>query len=157
MIKKIIFTWETISSIQKSKLVKAVAIWFLFLPILVKFIETESIQVYIPTGIELPFSWGFFYLSSTMFFLASILYFIKSPKIIQMYAGLDEYLEKNGSTQYLKTLFIDMIKDNNIVEKEKLIFKFLANDQVHFIQNSYENKVNQSDFKDLFQGIRPWD
>ena len=149
--------WETIASIQKSKLVKGVAIWFLIVPILAKFIESEKIQSYIPADLGLPFSWGFFYIASTAFFISFVIYSLKSPEIIKNYTGLDDYLLKNGSTQYLKTLFIKIIKDKKNEDKEKFILKFLSNDRIHFSQNSYLTEGNQCSFKDLFKSISPFD
>ncbi len=98
-------TWEQINEIGKLKILRIAMVFFVLMPIFVRFFEHIPKQIYLPVlersylfELSLPFNWFLLYLASLSITLGGVLYHLSCPKIIKLFSHYYDY-NKSGMTK----------------------------------------------------------
>ena len=118
-------SWETISVLGKSKVVKRSYIFFILVPIFARFFSLLENPVIIGEYefmFGLPFSWKLFFLSALLFTIANLFYQIRTPRIIIENRYFGDFVQQRKNFihlfQYLEDLRIND-KFVQSIEKKK--------------------------------------
>ena len=115
--------WELISLFGKNKFVKSSYFWFILIPILAKALQklkallatdtmsNEWIKL-IDSLLTLPFEWKSLYYSSVMFAIATILYAIFCPKLLQKFRDWRDFFDKGHGLDGLTYYYSAWLKGN---------------------------------------------
>ncbi len=111
-------TWGNINSIGKLKILNSSYVVFVFLPIIIKFMQCvpESIPLgsggHIRVYLSLPFNWILLYFSALFFSIGKLSYTLFCPKIIKYYGTFKVFKESGETPSFLYNEFVmGMSKD----------------------------------------------
>lgn len=120
-------TWELLSLFGKSRLIKTSYIWFILIPILAKSIEkfkalvstgtfSNEWIIFLNSILALPFEWKYLYYSSVFFALATVLYAIFCPKLLQKFSNWSEAESEGCGVDTLVYLFSNWLRGGGKVK-----------------------------------------
>jgi len=156
VIRSIIYRadWHVISTFGRSKFIRSFSIWIAIVPLLAKIFEKlpSEIQITIfgasiTLVCELPFNLAIFYFCAIFFGIASILYVVKCPPVIQQYLDAGDFIKKNGTSLQLLgyALKLDPAKKEHYKE---VLSNYSALDEKTLLMNSYTELSKDYKLKD---------
>jgi hypothetical protein len=141
--------WSNLNAFGKNKIVKSAAIWLLIVPLFVKIMPLLK-----KLGIELslPFSWVRFYFGALCFSIATFIYILRCPQIIQKFEGYEDYFKSGRGQDYL-------IKELGLLYKRPFTKAIDQTDLEKFIKDygDGERKLllkNENDIQKKLSSIR---
>lgn len=118
-------SWESLRSLGESRLLRTSYFWIAFVPLCAKlFYHVHEVKIRLfdqewHLDISLPFSWQFFFFSSTAFALATILYSAFCPRIIKEYRSAAEFFGAGGTRGNLQDHVKSLSRCGRIWESNK--------------------------------------
>ena len=120
-------TWELLSLLGKNRIVKSSYIWFFLIPILAKSIGKFKRLVsegqlssdwikFLDSILALPFEWKFLYFSSVFFALATLLYAIFCPKLLQKFSNWNEAEQEGCGVDTLVYFYSNWLRGNGKIK-----------------------------------------
>jgi hypothetical protein len=101
-------SWQQLSSLGQSKLVKSSYFWLIAIPVVAKILEQVNPEAQLTIfgqvfhfNLTLPFSWKVFYFSSLFFAAGTIIYQLLCPKLIKEYPTYRDFVDAKQDYKYL--------------------------------------------------------
>ena len=112
--------WEQIASVHRIAAVKALAIWFILTPLLARLFESDPLAKF-AFGFQLPFNLYLFYAASMVFFIATVIYGTRCPRIIRNYEGWSAYRAAEGSYEKLIPLMVEVLGRTSNEQRDQFL------------------------------------